>query len=109
MLIFDFRAIGNRMYECRKSKGLTQAELAEKANISDRTYAEIERGTVNMRVETLLQICKALNVTPDELLVKDDSKVDMTRSKIMELLEQSSGKKQAVALRLLGIFLSSDC
>ena len=65
MLIHDFREIGNRLYAVRKRLGLTQMEVAERAGLSLRTYADIERGTVNMRVETALQICEALHITPD--------------------------------------------
>jgi len=44
MLLYDIRKIGNKLLECRKMTGLTQAELAEKAGLADRTYADIERG-----------------------------------------------------------------
>ena len=60
MLIYDFRAIGNRLLAIRRRQGLTQAEVAEAAGLADRTYADIERGTVNMRLETILRICQAL-------------------------------------------------
>ena len=56
MLVFDFRAIGNKLLATRKRCGLTQAEVAEIAGLSDRAYADIERGTVNMRIETILRI-----------------------------------------------------
>ena len=59
MLVFDFRTIGNKLHAFRKRMGMTQAELAEAAGLSDRTYADIERGSVNMRVETLIKICSA--------------------------------------------------
>ncbi|MGN0136728.1 helix-turn-helix domain-containing protein [Anaerotignum sp.] len=36
---------------------MTQAEVAEATDLSDRTYADIEQGTVNMRIEPLLTIC----------------------------------------------------
>ncbi|MBQ8288515.1 MAG: helix-turn-helix transcriptional regulator, partial [Clostridia bacterium] len=49
MLVFDFITIGNKLYTIRKKMGMTQAEVAELADLSDRTYADIERGTVNMR------------------------------------------------------------
>ena len=68
MLIFDFHAIGEKLYAVRKRSGLTQAEVAELAGLSDRTYADIERGSVNMRIETVLKICRALGITPDALL-----------------------------------------
>lgn len=71
MLIFDRRTIGNRLLAMRKKRGLTQAEVAELAGLSDRTYADIERGTVNMRLETLLHICRVYGATPDEILVSE--------------------------------------
>ena len=71
MLIFDLRAIGNKLLNIRKRTGLTQSELAEAANLSDRTYADIERGSVNMRIETVLKICDALHITPDMVLTEE--------------------------------------
>ena len=35
------------MLAIRKKAGVTQSEVAEAADLSDRTYADIERGTVN--------------------------------------------------------------
>ena len=61
MLIHDFQAIGNKLLTIRKKVGLTQAEVAEAAGLADRTYADIERGFVNMRIETILRICDALH------------------------------------------------
>ena len=71
MLIFDRRTIGNRLLAMRKKRRLTQAEVAELAGLSDRTYADIERGTVNMRLETLLHICRVYGAAPDEILVSE--------------------------------------
>ena len=68
MLVYDLRIIGNKLLAIRKRMGMTQAELAEAAGLSDRTYADIERGTVNMRTETMLRICNVLHITPDEVL-----------------------------------------
>ena len=62
MLVYDFRTIGNKLLAIRKKAGLTQSEVADAANLSDRTYADIERGTVNMRIETILKICGALHI-----------------------------------------------
>lgn len=64
MLIFDFNQIGNKLHDIRKRMGMTQAEVAEAAGLSDRTYADIERGSVNMCIETILRICKVLHITP---------------------------------------------
>ena len=41
MLLFDLRRIGNQLLAIRKRSGLTQADVAEAAGLSDRTYADI--------------------------------------------------------------------
>ncbi len=71
MLLFDMMTIGNRLLAARKRLGMTQAEVAERAGLSDRTYADIERGGVNMRIETFLRICQPLSVSPDDILPEE--------------------------------------
>ena len=41
MLLLDMREIGNKLLTIRKKTGMTQAEVAEVAGLSNRTYAEI--------------------------------------------------------------------
>lgn len=71
MLITEKAIIGKNLYAFRKKCGLTQFEVAENANLSDRTYADIERGHVNMRIDTLIKICNVLNITPNDILVDE--------------------------------------
>lgn len=107
MLIFDFRAIGNKLHTIRKRMGLTQAEVAEAAGLSDRTYADIERGTVNMRIETVLRICRALHITPDEVLTDDNPSISSRQEEIWQRLLACSPKDRETALQLLSVFLQS--
>ena len=59
---------GQRLQQTRKSKGITQEELAAKISM-DRTYIGlIERGGRNPTVRTLYKIAKALKVNSSELL-----------------------------------------
>lgn len=71
MLIFDQKVIGNKIYETRTKKLLSRVEVAERAELSDRTYANIERGSTIMRTDTLLKVCAALQITPNDILVQD--------------------------------------
>lgn len=107
MLIFDFRRIGNKLLEVRKKAGLTQAEVAECAGLSDRTYADIERGNVNMRIETFLRICRALNVTPDDILTESDSSIAEKQESVFEKLNNCSAREKETALGLLEVYLNS--
>ena len=104
MLVFDFVTIGNKLFSFRKRMGMTQAEVAEAAGVCDRTYADIERGTVNMRVETLLRICKVLKITPDEILTSD---TDLSSEEILTLLNSASDKSKKTALKILEAYLQN--
>ena len=100
MLIFDFKAIGNKLHSIRKKAGLTQSEVAETANLSDRTYADIERGTVNMRIETILKICEALKITPDTILTEENPNLSIEKNKLFEELSHCTAQEQETALKL---------
>lgn len=107
MLIYDFRAIGNRLLAIRRRQGLTQAEVAEAAGLADRTYADIERGTVNMRLETILRICQALHITPDEILTQERSAITVRQEELLARLNACSEKDRDTALQLLEVYLCS--
>lgn len=107
MLIRDLRQIGNRLYAIRKQYGMTQLEVAAAADVSDRTYADIERGTVNMRLDTLLTICDALHITPDEILTTDNEHLITREEDLLSRLDSCSPKDKETALRLLDTYLRS--
>ena len=106
MLIFDMRTVGNKLLAIRKKAGLTQADVAEKAELSDRTYADIERGSVNMRTETILKICEALHITPDEILTEGSS-IERKQNELFERLSFCPPKEKETALALLEVYLQS--
>lgn len=107
MLIFDFNKIGNNLHAHRKRMGLTQSEVAELAGLADRTYADIERGSVNMRLETILRICDVLHVTPDEILTENNPSIAARQNELWERLCACSPKDKETALNLLYVFLQS--
>ena len=107
MLIFDPYIIGNRLAGMRKRMGMTQSDVAEAAELSDRAYADIERGTVNMRTETLLRICRALHITPDELLTENADSPSVRQQELFDRLSACSPKDRETALRLLEVYLKS--
>ncbi|MBR6219818.1 MAG: helix-turn-helix transcriptional regulator [Clostridia bacterium] len=105
MLIHDLRKIGNRLLALRKDRGLTQAELAERAGLADRTYADIERGTVNMRLLTLVSICETLHVRPDDLLLAEDAPMETDQNATIERLMNCSPSKREAMIRVLKTML----
>jgi len=107
MLLLNMQEIGNKLLAIRKHMGMTQAEVAEAASLSTRTYADIERGGVNMRIETVLHICEALHITPDEILTKNETTLTAQEAEILERLSACNPKDKETALRLLNVYLQS--
>ncbi len=60
--------IGKFIASCRKEKGLTQAQLAEKLNITDRAVSKWETGKCMPDSSIMLELCRILGVTVNELL-----------------------------------------
>lgn len=107
MLVSDQQKIGVNIQKYRKQLGFTQVEVAEIADLSDRAFADIERGTSNMRVDTLLKICSALRVTPDDLLTEDAPDVIEQETDILIRLKNCSDKEKRTAYSLLTVYLDS--
>jgi transcriptional regulator with XRE-family HTH domain len=61
------RAVGLRMIELRRRRGLTQEDLAEVIGVLAPNYARIEQGRQNVTLDTLVKIARALNVRVAEL------------------------------------------
>lgn len=67
--------IGKFINQCRKEKKLTQTELAEKLNITDRAISKWENGICLPDSGTMLALCEILNITINDLF--SGEKVDM--------------------------------
>jgi transcriptional regulator with XRE-family HTH domain len=61
------RRIADRLKTIRLQKGLTQSELAERANINSNYYAKLERGEVTASIPMLERIADTLNIDISEM------------------------------------------
>ncbi|MCM1223312.1 MAG: helix-turn-helix domain-containing protein [Lachnospiraceae bacterium] len=71
----DQKAIGEFIAKCRREKELTQAQLAERLNITDRAVSKWETGKCMPDSAVMLELCGMLGITVNELL--SGEKVDM--------------------------------
>ena len=60
--------IGRFIAECRKQKGFTQMQLAERLNITDKAISKWERGVAMPDSSIMLELCGLLGITVNELL-----------------------------------------
>lgn len=69
----NFRIIGLNVSMHRHQQNLTQEKLAERAGISKQFVCNIECGRAIPSLMTVLSLCDALNVTPNDLLESSSS------------------------------------
>ncbi|MET3208121.1 UNVERIFIED_CONTAM: transcriptional regulator with XRE-family HTH domain [Paenibacillus sp. PvR008] len=98
--------VGTRIRDIRKSKGLSQEALAEKAGFNSSYIGFIERAERNISLKNLEKIAKSLNVSVFQLLtyVKEDDELteeDSSIKTILTLLRTRESKDTELALKIL--------
>ncbi len=94
----NLKAVGARIKEARKNRGLKQTELAEKLNISPTHMSNIETGCTNYGVDIFMRITEILQVSADELLRTNIPEVDAVYAKEFEDIAKgcTSAEKDAM-------------
>lgn len=115
--------IGKFIAQCRKNKNMTQAELAEKLNITDRAISKWETGKGMPDSSIMLELCNELDITVNELLSGEEiemnnynkiaeenllefKKIDETKNKMLLQLEVIIGI--LVLIAFLGVVLLTN-
>lgn len=91
----DFFLLGKKIRQLRQIHHLSQADLAEKIDVSTNYIGQIERGDRKPSLETLVDLCNALNTNMDDIL--SDSltpKSDQLSSNILSKLEPLSPEEK---------------
>ena len=78
------KSIGETIANLRKQKGMTQSELAEKMNVTDKAVSKWERDLSCPDINTISKLADVLNVSVEELL--KTKKQDYSNNKIKDLI-----------------------
>lgn len=62
------KLFGQNLRKLRKSKGFTQAMLANDISVEISQISRIERGTINTSLLMILKISEALKIEPSQLI-----------------------------------------
>ena len=96
--------IGNRIRKYRKESGLTQEQLADKISVTKNRVSNWEQGINRPDADIIGNICRALNVSPSDLLdvhLTDDV-LNAHEKKVIKAYRTKEDLQQAVDI-LLGI------
>lgn len=61
------KVVGNNIKQARKIKGLTQKEVAQVFHMTQQQYSRFENGVFELNYSQILDICKLLDITPNEM------------------------------------------
>ena len=90
----DYYKIGQRIRKIRKSRGLSQEQLAELVGISTTHMSHIETANTKLSLPVFIQIAEVLEVQTDTLLYdQPKDSVDSSISVIAAVLESCDAKQ----------------
>ncbi len=65
------KKVGDNLKSARKLKGLTQQNVADKFNMTQQQYSRFENGRFELSYSQIYDLCKFLDITPNELFNLD--------------------------------------
>ena len=95
--------IGRFIAEKRREQGLTQAQLAEKLSITDRAVSKWENGRTMPDSSLMLDLCKHLKITVNDLLNGEVVGVENYNEKLEKQLLEVIKQKEEADKRLLNL------
>ena len=99
----DSIKIGKFIAEKRKAKNLTQLQLAERLYVTDRAVSKWECGRSLPDSSIMLELCKTLDISVNELLSGEEIKMETYNKQSEENLIQIIKEKEESDKRLLNL------
>ena len=97
--------IGKLIAECRKDKKLTQAQLAEKLNMSDKSISKWETGKGMPDSSIMLELCNYLGINVNELLsgehLEDEEYKEKANENIIKITKEYEKNKKIKNILLI--------
>ena len=106
--------IGKLIAECRRERQLTQAQLAERLNITDKAVSKWERGIALPDSSIMLEVCDILGISATELLCGERINMENynkeTEKKLLEMVKEKEEKDRQLltlewAIGILSLFV----
>lgn len=82
--------LGESIYRNRKRQKMTQAELAEKAGVTEQTIRKIEHGEGNPQLDVLCALVTTLMIDPSEIFYPQAAPEDPARKQLEIMIADCS-------------------
>ena len=105
----DSFSLGDKLRELRRSRAMSQEQVANIAEITTTFLGQVERGTKSISVQTLEKVCNALDVSLSDFfstVKKHDKNMDDISSKILHQLHGKTESEKQAVLKLIKLVFS---
>ncbi len=100
------QGLGKRINEVRKNRGFTSDSLSEKCSINATYLRQIEGGSKMPSLPVFIDICNALQISPDYLLQDELNENEISTIQEVEVLwKNASPSTQNLALEMIKVVL----
>ena len=100
--------IGRRIANARKASQMTQAELSEKIDISEKYLSRIERGKQLPNIVIVAQLCEVLNISADELLAQSNIYNKAVQNEVGNLSKYEQKQILEIIKIIMNLFRDAD-
>lgn len=101
------REVGMLIAQQRKSKGMTQAQLAEYMNLEKETVSRIETGVISPTLVRLAQLAKFLDCEITDFLKIDSPQLTDHARSLAKRMENLNDDQRQILTQLVGKIASS--
>jgi transcriptional regulator with XRE-family HTH domain len=106
-------ALGHRLAQLRKDRGLTQVELAARLGLTQSFVSQCERGELRLHGELIVELAKLFDVSADEILgLKAPKRSGSARNRrLLRRIQQIDAlpkRDQQALLRTIDAFLAKS-
>lgn len=103
--------IGKFIAECRKKNNLTQMQLAEKLNITDRAISKWENGKAMPDSSIMLDLCNELKISVNELLsgemIDMNNYNEIAEKTLLEMAKKEERQNKRLMMSMWTILITS--
>ncbi len=95
---------GERLRQLRRERGLTQEEMALRADITTSYYGQLERNIANPTISMLNKICEVMGVSITDIFTESNTNllgIDALSMRILHFLSDKTDEEKETALALL--------
>lgn len=105
--MMDYTKTGSFIARMRKKQGLTQRQLAERLNLSDKTVSKWETGRSAPDNSVMVELCEVLKISVNELLcgetIPEDVYISRAEKNFVELIKEGEDRANEERLARAGI------